>query len=69
MESLFTSGEKLLEFFHTVERLKLLKRAGWMKAGRDIQDPESVSDHSYRMTIMAMLSEVSRYLTTIIYNT
>jgi 5'-deoxynucleotidase YfbR-like HD superfamily hydrolase len=68
MESHFSSGEKLLEFFHTVERLKLLQRAGWKKPGRDIQDPESVSDHSHRMTIMAMMSKVSRYLTEIIHN-
>ncbi|KLT42751.1 hypothetical protein CC85DRAFT_285291 [Cutaneotrichosporon oleaginosum] len=42
-----------LAFLHMLERLKLEKRAGWVREG--VKKPESVSDHMCRMAIMAMM--------------
>ncbi|KIL65652.1 hypothetical protein M378DRAFT_521377 [Amanita muscaria Koide BX008] len=41
-----------LAFFHILERLKTQKRTGWTE--HDIPCPESISDHMYRMAILAM---------------
>jgi putative hydrolase of HD superfamily len=41
-------------FFHLVERLKTTKRTGWTNVG--IEDGESISDHMYRMAILAMVA-------------
>lgn len=49
------SGDKaqdLLAFFHILERLKTQKRTGWLV--KKIPDAESISDHMYRMGILAM---------------
>ena len=48
----------LLDFFNTVANLKSVPRQGWIdKLG--IQNPESVSDHTYSMTMMSwMFSEM-----------
>mmetsp|Transcript_11973 Transcript_11973/g.24379 ORF Transcript_11973/g.24379 Transcript_11973/m.24379 type:complete len:334 (-) Transcript_11973:1258-2259(-) len=43
----------ILEFLLLCGRLKTTKRAGWLYHGVDL--PESISDHMYRMAIMAML--------------
>ncbi|CDF77573.1 unnamed protein product [Chondrus crispus] len=45
-------AEDLLSFFRFVGKLKTIKRTGWVKRG--VHDPESVSDHMYRMALMAM---------------
>ncbi|KAG0698249.1 HD domain-containing protein [Suillus ampliporus] len=42
-----------LAFFHVLERLKTQKRTGW------IPNPESISDHMYRMAILAMCTSDS----------
>lgn len=42
----------LLSFFRLVGRLKETKRAGWVRSG--VQQPESVSDHMYRMALIAL---------------
>ncbi|XP_002162365.3 5'-deoxynucleotidase HDDC2 isoform X1 [Hydra vulgaris] len=42
-----------LEFFILVGQLKTNKRTGWIK--NNVPNPESISDHMYRMAIMAML--------------
>jgi putative hydrolase of HD superfamily len=42
----------LFAFFETLEKLKRTPRTGWVERG--VKDPESVSDHSFRMTVMAM---------------
>jgi 5'-deoxynucleotidase YfbR-like HD superfamily hydrolase len=42
-----------LPFLHTIERLKNIPRAGWVRKG--VRDPESVSDHMYRMAVICML--------------
>ncbi|KAK0218274.1 HD domain-containing protein, partial [Armillaria fumosa] len=41
-----------LAFFHVLERLKTQKRTGWIDHG--IGKPESISDHMYRMAVLAM---------------
>ncbi|KAF8621873.1 hypothetical protein AX15_007431 [Amanita polypyramis BW_CC] len=49
-----TGNESLdrLAFFHVLERLKTQKRTGWIDY--NIPNPESISDHMYRMAILAM---------------
>ncbi|KAI0077751.1 HD domain-containing protein [Panus rudis PR-1116 ss-1] len=41
-----------LAFFHVLERLKTQKRTGWVDY--NVPGPESISDHMYRMAVMAM---------------
>ncbi|KAF7345435.1 HD domain-containing protein [Mycena venus] len=41
-----------LAFFHLIEKLKIQKRTGWVD--NDIPNPESISDHMYRMAMLAM---------------
>lgn len=45
--------EGLVSLFHLAEKLKLEKRRGWLDRG--VERPESVSDHSFRLALMAML--------------
>lgn len=44
---------KLVDFFQTVGKLKILKRTGWVN--KNIPNPESVAEHSFRTAIMAMV--------------
>ncbi|KAH8116332.1 HD domain-containing protein [Phellopilus nigrolimitatus] len=48
------ASEDRLAFFHILEQLKTQKRTGWVD--HKIPDPESISDHMYRMAILAMCS-------------
>ncbi|KKA30778.1 hypothetical protein TD95_004407 [Thielaviopsis punctulata] len=41
-----------IEYFHLLERLKIVKREGWKRHG--ILRGESIADHMYRMSMMAM---------------
>lgn len=41
----------LLDFFRLIGRLKTTKRTGWVYS--DVHQPESVSDHMYRMALIA----------------
>ncbi|KAJ3851585.1 HD domain-containing protein [Lentinula lateritia] len=41
-----------LAFFHILERLKTQKRTGWVN--NNIRNPESISDHMYRMAVLSM---------------
>ncbi|KAJ7261851.1 HD domain-containing protein [Mycena rebaudengoi] len=43
-----------LAFFHLIEKLKTQKRTGWVD--NNIPNPESISDHMYRMAVLAMCS-------------
>lgn len=43
---------KILDFALVVGKLKGLKRTGWVRSG--IPNPESVADHTLRLTILAM---------------
>ena len=45
--------EKLIDLMSLAGKLKRLKRTGWIETG--IPDPESVSDHTYRVTLLAMI--------------
>jgi len=46
------SSSDRLAFFHILERLKTQKRTGWVN--NKIPNPESISDHMYRMAVLAM---------------
>ena len=43
----------VIDFANVITRLKLTKRTGWVKSG--ISGPESIADHMYRMSMLAML--------------
>ncbi|XP_074846720.1 5'-deoxynucleotidase HDDC2 isoform X2 [Carettochelys insculpta] len=45
----------LLQFLRLVGQLKRVPRTGWVY--RNVEKPESVSDHMYRMAIMALVTE------------
>ena len=44
----------ILDFFNTVANLKSIPRQGWIEK-LNIQNPESVSDHAYSMTVMSLI--------------
>jgi putative hydrolase of HD superfamily len=48
------SPSSAIDFLSLCHRLKTTKRAGWVK--RDVQDPESIADHMYRMGLMALIA-------------
>ncbi|KAH8913799.1 hypothetical protein BT69DRAFT_1234015 [Atractiella rhizophila] len=50
-----SSSSPLIEFMHILENLKTTKRAGWVREG--VKEPESISDHMHRMSILCLLSE------------
>jgi len=51
----------LAEFFQTVVKLKTVYRQGW-KDKLGMKNPESVADHCYSMTVMAMtLSDLKKF--------
>ncbi|CAH9093207.1 unnamed protein product [Cuscuta europaea] len=43
-----------IDFLTLCHRLKTTKRTGWVYRG--VKDPESISDHMYRMGVMALIS-------------
>ncbi|KAM9156255.1 5'-deoxynucleotidase HDDC2 isoform 1-T1 [Pangshura tecta] len=45
----------LLQFLRLVGQLKRVPRTGWVY--RNVEKPESVSDHMYRMAVMALVTE------------
>uniref|UniRef100_A0A8C3BFT9 5'-deoxynucleotidase HDDC2 n=1 Tax=Cairina moschata TaxID=8855 RepID=A0A8C3BFT9_CAIMO len=49
------SGCGLLAFLRLLGQLKRVPRTGWVY--RNVAKPESVSDHMYRMAVMALVSE------------
>uniref|UniRef100_A0ABK0L4Q4 5'-deoxynucleotidase HDDC2 n=1 Tax=Rattus norvegicus TaxID=10116 RepID=A0ABK0L4Q4_RAT len=48
----------LLRFLRLVGQLKRVPRTGWVY--RNVEKPESVSDHMYRMAVMAMVTRDDR---------
>jgi 5'-deoxynucleotidase YfbR-like HD superfamily hydrolase len=46
----------VLKLLHEVENLKRLPRAGWVI--KNIQNSESVAEHSFRLTIMTFFAPV-----------
>ncbi len=55
---LYLRAAALLRFMHDGIRLKLVPRSGWWYYG--IKNPESVADHVYSMSLMAMV--IAEYL-------
>ena len=47
------SPSNALEFFRLVGKLKTTKRTGWVN--NNVQLPESIADHMYRMSLLAMM--------------
>ncbi|PNW81911.1 hypothetical protein CHLRE_06g265900v5 [Chlamydomonas reinhardtii] len=43
-----------IDFLMLLQQLKLTKRTGWVR--RDVQGPESIADHMYRMSMMALIA-------------
>jgi putative hydrolase of HD superfamily len=58
MDQVYLKGTQessnLVEFFQTVLKLKSIPRQGW-KDKLGMKNPESVADHCYSMTVMAMI--------------
>ncbi|KAJ8750880.1 hypothetical protein K2173_016061 [Erythroxylum novogranatense] len=48
------SASSAVDFLSLCHRLKTTKRAGWVK--RDVNEPESIADHMYRMGLMALVA-------------
>jgi len=46
---------KVLDFMLLIGKLKTTQRAGWVQRG--VPNPESVSDHMYRMAAVALLAD------------
>ncbi|RHZ75909.1 hypothetical protein Glove_208g56 [Diversispora epigaea] len=53
MDNTTTNTSNILEFLHICEKLKKTKRTGWIC--HDIKNPESISDHMHRMSILSLL--------------
>ncbi|NWX58867.1 HDDC2 protein, partial [Promerops cafer] len=50
-----SGGVGLLSFLRLLGQLKRVPRTGWVY--RNVENPESVSDHMYRMAMMALVTE------------
>ncbi|KAL0404332.1 UNVERIFIED_CONTAM: 5'-deoxynucleotidase HDDC2 [Sesamum radiatum] len=48
------SPSSAIDFLTLCHRLKTTKRAGWVR--REVQEPESIADHMYRMGLMALIA-------------
>ncbi|KAG8372503.1 hypothetical protein BUALT_Bualt12G0072800 [Buddleja alternifolia] len=48
------SPSSAIDFLSLCHRLKTTKRTGWVR--RDVQEPESIADHMYRMGLMALIA-------------
>jgi len=51
-------ARNLLQFLRLVGQLKRVPRTGWVY--RNVERPESVSDHMYRMAVMALVTRDDR---------
>ena len=52
-----SSASRAVDFFQLTEQLKRTPRTGWVNHGVD--KPESIADHMYRMSLMAMVAAKS----------
>ncbi|KAG2502154.1 hypothetical protein HYH03_000641 [Edaphochlamys debaryana] len=43
-----------IDFLMLLQQLKLTKRTGWVR--KNVQGPESIADHMYRMSMMALIA-------------
>lgn len=46
-------SDRLFEFLQIASKLKKVKRSGWISEAK-VEDPESVADHSFMCTLLAM---------------
>jgi len=49
-----STPEGAVDFLTLIQSLKVTKRTGWIRKG--IDGPESIADHMYRMSIMALIA-------------
>ncbi|KAJ4848220.1 hypothetical protein Tsubulata_014391 [Turnera subulata] len=49
-----SSPPSAIDFLTLCQRLKTTKRKGWVN--HEIKDPESIADHMYRMSLMALIA-------------
>ena len=49
-----SSAARAVDFLHLAQSLKTTPRTGWVNHGVD--KPESIADHMYRMSLMAMVA-------------
>ena len=52
-----SSSAAAIDFLTLTRSLKTTKRTGWIMSG--ISNPESIADHMYRMSLMAMIASFS----------
>ena len=45
---------RAVDFLRILHNLKATKRTGWVRKG--VEGPESIADHMYRMSVMAMIA-------------
>jgi hypothetical protein len=55
-EETMETARAIMKLLHEVENLKRLRRSGWEV--KNIPNPESVAEHSFRLTIMAFFAPV-----------
>jgi putative hydrolase of HD superfamily len=48
-------GKMFLDFVSSLSRVKMIPRSGWISHGVSLQEVESVADHSFSTTVLAML--------------
>ncbi|GFP95627.1 HD domain-containing protein 2 [Phtheirospermum japonicum] len=48
------TSSSAIDFLTLCHRLKTTKRTGWVR--REVQEPESIADHMYRMGLMALIA-------------
>ncbi|KAG5052562.1 hypothetical protein AAZX31_02G194100 [Glycine max] len=48
------SASSAIDFLSICHRLKATKRTGWVR--KDVKNPESIADHMYRMSLMALIA-------------
>ncbi|XP_051150668.1 uncharacterized protein LOC127265048 isoform X2 [Andrographis paniculata] len=53
-DSTSSSSTSAIDFLSLCHRLKTTKRTGWVR--REVQGPESIADHMYRMGLMALIA-------------
>ncbi|QDZ18749.1 HD domain-containing protein [Chloropicon primus] len=46
--------KRAIDFLRILQNLKATKRTGWVRKG--VRGPESIADHMYRMSVMAMIA-------------
>ncbi|KAK9849948.1 hypothetical protein WJX84_009817 [Apatococcus fuscideae] len=48
------SASSVVDFLTLLQKLKITKRTGWIRKG--VPQPESISDHMYRMSMMGIIA-------------